>query len=266
MVVNCKICNSKTNNIFNSKILNKYNIDYFQCDKCDFVQTEMPFWLKEAYNNPMNFTDTGVISRNQKFSKIITSLLVLFFKKDRKFLDYAGGYGVFTRMMRDIGFDFYWTDPYTENVVSRGFEKNEKDNYYLVTTFESFEHFENPLEEIEKIFKFSKNVIFSTELIPKVLPLPNQWWYYGTEHGQHISIYSEKALRIIANKHQVNFYSLGNLHFFSENKIGFFGTLFLKFKYAKHILYLCYFLISFFIKSKTFSDMEDLKTITKDFY
>ena len=80
-----------------------------------------------------------------------------------------------------------------------------------------------------------------------------------------ISIYSEKALRIIANKHEVNFYSLGNLHFFSENKIGFFGTLFLKFKYAKHILYLCYFLISFFIKSKTFSDMEDLKTITKDF-
>ncbi len=42
------------------------------------------------------------------------------------FLDYAGGYGVFTRLMRDIGFDFYWHDPYTQNLFANGFEKDIK--------------------------------------------------------------------------------------------------------------------------------------------
>jgi Methyltransferase domain len=256
---NCKICNSKTLNIFNTKILNKYNVDYYQCSQCDFVQTEQPYWLEEAYNNPMNYTDTGIICRNQRSSKIITSILFLFFNRNKKFLDYAGGYGVFTRIMRDIGFDFYWIDPYTKNLLSRGFEQKDSDNYHLVTTFESFEHFENPIEEIEKILKLSKNVIFSTELIPKTLPNPQDWWYYGREHGQHISIYSKKSLDIIAKKSHVIYYNLGNLHFFSKNKIGVLGTVFLKFKYAKHFLYLMFFLFSFFIKSKTFSDMNDLK-------
>ena len=258
----CNICNSGTKNIFNAKILNKYNIDYYQCNHCDFVQTEKPYWLAEAYDNPMNYTDTGIMLRNERSSKILTSLLFLFFDVNKKYLDYAGGYGIFTRIMRDKGFDFYWTDPYTKNLLSRGFEKKDGDQYYLVTSFESFEHFENPMEEIAKIFKFSKNVVFSTELIPANLPSPKDWWYYGTEHGQHISIYSKKALQIIAEKYKTHYYSLGNIHFFSERKIGLFGSLFLKFKYAKHVLYLSYFLFRLFTKSKTFSDMNDLKSTT----
>lgn len=262
MNTTCNICNSETNHVFNAVILNKYNIAYYQCTNCNFVQTEKPYWLAEAYNNPMNYTDTGIMLRNERSSKIITSLLFLFFDTKKKFLDYAGGYGIFTRIMRDKGFDFYWTDPYTQNLLSRGFEQKKTDSYYLVTSFESFEHFENPLEEIEKIFEYSKNVIFSTELIPQPQPLPDDWWYYGLEHGQHISIYSKKTLQIIASKHNTHYYCLGNVHFFSQNKIGIFGTMFLRFKYAKHLLYLSYFILRLFTKSKTFSDMKDLKSKT----
>lgn len=256
---NCKICNNKTVFVFNAKIINKYIINYCQCESCDFVQTEKTYWLEEAYQNPMNYSDTGIMYRNEKFSKITTSLIFLFFNTKGKFLDYAGGYGVFTRMMRDVGFDYYWNDPYTKNLLARGFEQKSNDSYELLTTFECFEHLDNPMEEIEKILTLSKNLIFSTELTPIPLPKPNDWWYYGLEHGQHIAFYSKKSLELIAKKFDVNYYNIGNLHLFSQNKIGVVGRNFLKFKYAKHLLYLMYFGFSPFMKSKTMADMNDLK-------
>jgi len=48
----CKICSNETYNIFSAKILNKNNIKYFYCDYCGFLQTEEPYWLKEAYSVP----------------------------------------------------------------------------------------------------------------------------------------------------------------------------------------------------------------------
>ena len=57
--------------------------------------------------------------------------------------NYAGGYGIFTRMMRDIGFDFYWLDKYADNLLTNGFEYNKKIHKKIeaITSFESFEHF-----------------------------------------------------------------------------------------------------------------------------
>ncbi len=259
----CKICNTKTDKIFQTRILDKYDINYFKCSNCKFVQTEKVFWLEEAYKNPMNYTDTGVMLRNIRFSKIVTSIILLFFKKNYVFLDYAGGYGVFTRLMRDIGFDFYWNDPYTKNVLSRGFEQKKNVKYDVVTTFESFEHFDEPLKEIEGILDISKNIIFSTELIPDKTPDPNIWWYYGKEHGQHIALYSNDTLQYIANKYNLNFYSLGNIHFFSERKLNILSSLFLKIKYSKHILYLLSYPLQLSLTTKTMTDMEDLKRISK---
>lgn len=257
--INCKICNSHSKFIFKAKLLKKYDVSYFQCSSCGFVQTETPYWLEEAYSNPMNLTDTGIMLRNNSSSKIVTSLIFLFFDRKKKMLDYAGGYGVFTRLMRDIGFDFYWTDPYTKNLLSRGFENNQNHEYGLVTTFECFEHLENPIVEIEKILKISKNVVFSTVLIPEPTPNPDYWWYYGLEHGQHIAFYTKKGLTFIANKYNINYYNIGNIHFFSEKKITYFGSVFFKFKYAKHILFLLYYFFLLFIKPRTVSDMNALK-------
>ena len=118
----CKICTQQPKQIFKGKILNKYDINYFYCEHCGFLQTEEPYWLEEAYNESINVSDTGYMQRNINLSQKLTILLALFFDKNGKFLDYAGGYGVFVRMMRDIGFDFYWDDKYTTNLFARGFE------------------------------------------------------------------------------------------------------------------------------------------------
>ena len=88
-----------------------------------------------------------------------------------------------------------------------------------MTIFESFEHFVNPVTEIENLLKYSKNIILSTELLPDPIPSLDDWWYYGLDHGQHISFYEKKTFKFIANKYSLNYVNLGGLHLLTEKKI-----------------------------------------------
>lgn len=252
----CKICQNLSQKIFTAKLLYKYDVDYYQCTKCGFGQTEKPYWLEEAYISSMNLSDTGVMYRSERMSKIVTTLLWLFFNKKAAFLDYAGGFGVFTRQMRDIGFDYFWQDPFTKNEIARGFEGDLNKKYEVVTTFESFEHFENPIEEVEKILKLSDTIILTTDLIARPAPAHSQWWYYGSEHGQHIAFHSTDSFKFMATKFGLKYHNAMNVHILTKRQIGFLGTQFLKFKYAKHLLYLGFFFINPFIKTKSLDDMN----------
>lgn len=251
----CKICGKETRNIFRAKILNKFYINYYHCETCGFLQTEEPFWLEEAYAEPINATDTGYVSRNINLSKKMTILLFLFFDKNGKFLDYAGGYGMFVRLMRDAGFDFYWYDKYTPNLFAKGFEAADTEEYEAVTAFECFEHFVNPVVEIENILSFSGNIIISTELLPEPVPEPEAWWYYGLDHGQHISFYSYRTFRYIANNYGLNYVNHGNLHLLTRKKI---QDIYLKvLKLSKFGLHL---ILQKMLKSKTWEDFERVRS------
>lgn len=219
--MNCPVCDTSGDALFINKIMNKYDVQYFCCSNCKFVYTEQPYWLNEAYSSAINLSDTGIIDRNLHFAKTISALIFFLFDKNKSFLDYAGGYGIFTRLMRDIGFDYYWQDLHCENLVARGFEyhKGLNKNIELLSAFEVFEHLYNPLEEIKKMIDISGNIIFSTQLIPDPVPRPGEWWYYGFEHGQHISFYSKDSLHFIAKKFGLNFYTFKDVHLFTRKKI-----------------------------------------------
>ena len=217
--MNCRVCNSESKKLFEAKVLNKYVISYYHCSNCSFLQTEKPYWLDEAYNDPINYSDTGLVKRNLLLSQVTSSVLFYFFDKNGSYLDYAGGYGLFVRLMRDIGFDFYWHDIYTPNLMARGFEYKEGNKVDLVSVFETFEHFVNPMDEIEKILKISRNILFSTALLADAIPQPDAWWYYGLEHGQHIAFYNAKTFQFIAKKYGLNFYTNGKIHLLTEKKI-----------------------------------------------
>jgi hypothetical protein len=148
-------------------------------------------------------------------------LLYFSFNPHGHYLDYAGGYGVFTRLMRDIGFDYYWQDPHTKNIFAEGFEfDTHVGPIELVTAFEAFEHFTDPAAELDRIFAVSKNLLFSTLLLPEPVPKPVDWWYYGTDHGQHIALYSLKTLRFLAQQHNTHLLSNGvDVHLFTTKQI-----------------------------------------------
>ncbi|MEN8263816.1 MAG: class I SAM-dependent methyltransferase [Nitrospirota bacterium] len=260
----CKICGRISEKTFEATILSKHRISYYHCNYCGYLQTEDPFWLKEAYKESINITDTGIMGRNISLSKTAAAIIFRFFDYKSRFLDYAGGYGTFTRLMRDIGFDFYWHDPFTQNLFARGFEYVPEEtncSFDLLTSFESYEHFADPVNEMEKMLGISRNILFTTILLPNPVPEPEEWWYYGLEHGQHISFYSAKTLDYLSRRFGLNYYSLGWIHLFTEKPLPkapppyMINSLFVDLKLRQ---------IKRKLKSRTFDDMLFLKTRTTD--
>ena len=220
---NCKICKQEVKTCFNALVLDRYNVQYYKCINCGFIQTESPFWLDEAYNDAIANQDIGLLNRNLVIAPILSCLITYCFDKKGKFIDYGGGYGLLTRMMRDKGYDFYRYDTYCENIFAKEFDHTTPDitpSYQLLTSFEVFEHLVDPADELEKMLKWSKNIFFSTEIQPAELNGPDNWWYIIPETGQHIAFYTIKSLEILGKNHGLNFYTNGfNLHLFTRNKI-----------------------------------------------
>jgi hypothetical protein len=142
------------------------------------------------------------------------------FPNVEKCLDYAAGYGMFVRMMRDKGFDFYWQDDYCENIFSEHFVGDISSNYDIITAFEVVEHLPEPLTTIEKLLKSSNIIFFTTELTDKVDDFDN-WWYRSEISGQHISFYHTNTLNAIAKMFNLYYYNFASrtIHLFTKNKI-----------------------------------------------
>ena len=217
----CPICEHTSLFIFNSVVLNKHEVNYYYCQNCSTIVTEKPYWLDEAYSNDNGIVaaDTGVLVRNNDCSKIVSVIIYNLFGKDFKYLDYSGGYGIFVRLMRDIGFDFYWHDPYTTNLIARGFEYSKDEKYKALTCFEVLEHLEYPIDSIKKMLDISDNILFTTSLIDDNIIPTKDWWYYAFHSGQHIIFYSEKSMRYIANMLNVNFYKFNSIMCFTRTSI-----------------------------------------------
>jgi hypothetical protein len=215
----CPICANEIKRVFNHQILKKYSVDYFLCEKCGLLQTEEPFWLNEAYNSAIATADTGLVQRNIAIASKLSAILFCEFDSHGNYLDVAGGYGMLVRMMRDIGFHFYWDDKYCQNLLAEGFEKNQNE-ITAITAFEVLEHVHDPLAFIKGLLEDNgtTDLIFTTELFEGEPPSAD-WWYYAFETGQHISFYQPKTLQYIAEKLHLKFYSANGMHIFTRKNL-----------------------------------------------
>ncbi len=219
--MNCRICHSVSTKISEKRLLQKYAVSYFRCSACRFIQTEDPYWLKEAYENVITSLDIGLVSRNLYLRETIPPVIDAFFDPSRPMIDYGGGYGLFVRLMRDLGYNFYRQDIYCDNLFAKHFDlaDSPEKHFHLLTAFEVFEHLPDPMNEIEMMFSFADNIVFSTELSPEKIEDFDSWWYVAPETGQHISFYSVESLQFIAKKFNKHLYSNGNnLHVLSSSE------------------------------------------------
>jgi hypothetical protein len=246
----CRCCASDSaTHLFHADLLGK-NISYFECKNCSYVQTEEPTWLKEAYASVINKSDTGIIARNLLNVSLVLATLAMTGLRKSQVVDYAGGNGFLVRLLRDVGVDALWSDPYCENLVARGFEYVNDKQANLVTVFESFEHFVRPIDEMVKILDIAPNILLTTNIISDPAPIPSEWWYYGLEHGQHIGFYRLRTLTYLANKFDLYLISDGvSKHFFSKKKYSYIvwrALIYLSSKFPK--------LLSLGMQSKTWDD------------
>jgi Methyltransferase domain len=214
--MDCGICKSSSANFGEALVLNKYQVRYWRCPKCGFVQTEEPYWLSEAYADALQITDVGIMQRNLQTSVVTSAVISLLFPAGKKFLDYGGGHGTFVRLMRDRGFNFYWKDLHAKNVHARSFEHIDDTRYDIVTAFEVLEHLPKPLEDIAPAFALSENVLATTLTMPDPPPVPPNWWYYAVRGGQHVSLYTKDSLENLAKHFGRRVVSTGVYHLFTR--------------------------------------------------
>ncbi|HMI30322.1 MAG TPA: class I SAM-dependent methyltransferase [Candidatus Limnocylindrales bacterium] len=191
----CRLCGGETAPLFERTVLGKHRVGFHQCAACGLTQTDEPTWLGEAYVDVIHPTDTGILARNLGARRVVATFLHLSGIRDEPCLDYAGGYGIFTRLMRDAGFEYFWMDPYATNTLARGFEWTQGPAApRAVTAFEVLEHLVRPLEEFKRIADLGANwIITSTELHPGPKPA-SDWHYLSVESGQHVAFYRPDTL------------------------------------------------------------------------
>jgi len=208
----CKICGEPANGYAEVVVRNTYSSRLYSCNNCGFVFIAPVYWLEEAYAEVITPTDVGCVSRNLASSGFLCSLLCETAKRSDFFVDFGGGYGLLVRLMRDRGFRFHLHEPNAENLFARNCEADlvRFGPYRALTAIEVFEHLSDPALSVAEMLRWSQCLVFTTELCPVSRPMPEEWWYLGLEHGQHISFYTKKALNLLAVQHGLKYCYLGD--------------------------------------------------------
>lgn len=219
--VRCRICSAAVEVFDHALVLHKHPVDYYRCPSCGFIQTQAPYWLEQAYSTAMTSIDIGPVSRAMSCSYVARSVILAAFDWRRVFLDFGGGYGLFVRRMRDLGFDFRLYDEYCENLFAKAHQVrlDALESFELVTAFEVVEHLVSPMEVFWKLRALSENILFSTCLVPEPAPKIGEWWYYDPRHGQHISFFSWRSLHRVAQQLGLRLYSAGDIHLMTKESL-----------------------------------------------
>lgn len=220
----CPICSHVLEPAFTTTLLGRHLVSYFRCQSCGLLRSEEPHWLEEAYASAIVDADTGLVTRNLSIAAKLTVLLQMHFDTRSPYLDVAGGYGILTRLMRDIGFDYYWHDKYCPGFLARGFEaENAKliESFPVLTAFEVLEHVHDPVAFVEEnLRKFgASTLIFSTELYSGDEPPARDWWYYAFPAGQHITFYQRRTLEALGRRLGMQFLSVNGLHVLTRENL-----------------------------------------------
>jgi hypothetical protein len=197
----CRVCDGSVRPFAEGRVLGDVDVTYLQCVSCGLVMADDPTWLQAAYADAIAQLDVGLLDRCQILANVTSSVLRAERLRGGRFLDWAGGYGVLTRLMRDRGFDFAHTDVYAANVFAAGFTGDLSDGRFdLVTAFEVLEHLADPVGELAPVAAATDRLLVTTQVLPSPAPRPGEWDYYAPESGQHITFYTSRSLEALARR------------------------------------------------------------------
>ncbi|MFC4307859.1 class I SAM-dependent methyltransferase [Steroidobacter flavus] len=194
----CRLCDGALAPRFSLRVLEKHDVAYLQCEQCQSLQTEPPYWLDEAYrDNNLSNLDTGAVQRNLQNLAACWSMAKLLGLKN--VLDIGGGDGLLCRLLRDYEINCYVHDRYAKPTYAQGFEHPDFATPELIVAFEVLEHYPQPRDDLDALFKQGpKAVLASTGIYTNQ---GQDWWYLAPQAGQHIFFYSRRALGQVARKY-----------------------------------------------------------------
>lgn len=185
-------------------------MEYYRCESCDFLCCpEMLSWTPQdlgnrVYNKDYVIYDPDYLGpRPKNYAQFLKNNVNKAKLKSIKHLDYGSGEGILTQELSKSRWNSSFYDPYSSPVKPAGV-------YNFITAIEVFEHALNIDETIKDIKSMldSRNgvILFSTLFADKNTDI--DWWYIGARNG-HISILSEKSMKILAIRNNLFFSSIG---------------------------------------------------------
>jgi hypothetical protein len=213
----CRLCGARADFRNRMRLLGRYDVRYYVCSECGSLETEEPYWLDDAYGATGIGDDVGAGQRTIDLVLKTSALLHhLKIPGHAECIDFGGGIGLFTRLMRDRGFNFASYDRYAQPFFSdrHSLSSMAGRSPAVVTAFEVLEHFPNPAQDLEQLFGgHPALVIATTELFTGQ---DESWFYLGDGTGQHVFFYSPRAIAGIARRFGYALAVVGGLIVFLE--------------------------------------------------
>jgi len=209
----CRLCQGAAEYLFSKPIMNKWRADYHRCASCHSLQVAESPWLAEVYELADKYQgfafDTGLVARNLRLAGFIATFLRAANFSDRKILDYGGGTGLLTRLLRDMGFNTYCYDSYKSPQLVGAFHVRTLDackDVDIAIAVEVLEHFTDPAKDLEELLRAAPLVIFTTDLYAGQ---SEDWEYLSTFNGQHVMFYSTAAMEYVERRFDVKYLDVG---------------------------------------------------------
>lgn len=174
--------------------------DLTHCNSCDYLYLANPSWLDIAYQDEF-YGDTGYVERNIDLARksliLFRSWKAISHQKSLPIAcDLGAGLGMYARMMRDNGYQFYGSDEYAGMPLIKPFTSPDSTDHSIKTAFEVVEHLPSLPCFLEQNIDGVDLFLFSTQL-RRTGEIPNDdWWYYAFANGQHISFHSPRSLAV----------------------------------------------------------------------
>ena len=188
-------------------------IEYVICPGCDFsFAPEFQAWTltdfeREIYNEDYVRVDPDAADVRPRM--YANSLIAAFGEQGRAIthLDYGGGAGLLSELLRQAGWQSTSWDPFFD----RGVDPKKLGTFQLITCFEVFEHVPDAgqlAKTLASLLATDGLLMFSTQVSDGQLATgqPLTWWYASPRNG-HISLFSMKSLGGLAQRHGLKFAS-----------------------------------------------------------
>ena len=215
----CALCGALGSSRLRYYVLAKHEVNLCECLSCGFVFVADPHWLAESFGSELNRLDVGSVDRTLLVSQFVRGLLGMSpARRGWTVLDFGGGDGLLTRLLRDVGVDCRWEDPYCEPVYDVGPPHDEVRRFDLAVMGEVALHLTEPLATFRDLIERCDRVLF-TATVPTD-PIPADWWYLMPSTGQHVAFYPTRAIAHIAKVLDVDWCSDGKFfHLLSTSTI-----------------------------------------------
>lgn len=214
----CKLCAGPVSHQFSMTVRQRHKADYFLCGTCGSLQISEPTWLDEAYAAESWAADTGLVARNLELACRINGFLSASCNAKDLIVDFGGGTGLLTRLLRDMGWSVLCHDPYHKPLFVDAFHIRTVEglNPRAIIASEVFEHFEDPRGSLLTLLRSAPIIIFTTELYTGQ---GQNWPYLSTDSGQHIFFFSPQAIQLVAQLNGFLTFSAGMLKYLINESV-----------------------------------------------